>query len=692
MRYRIAEYRFKEMVEFSMARRKRVPQGAVWLVACLSVVCAPLPARAGGAVRDSLRNGAEELETVEVKADRRKWNNRTVAAQTLTAGELDSRGITDLADALSRMAGTNIRDYGGIGGMKTLSVRSMGATHTGVVYDGMSVTDCESGQIDLSRFSLEQVDRLSLVVGDNADIFVPARILASAATLYLSSEVPVFSARSHRLEARLSAGSFGYVNPRFKWEQRLGGNWSMRLQADFLRADNRYPFTLVNYSLVTREKRTNNTVRNGMGELNVYYRPASASRFQGKLYYYDSYKQLPGQVVYYNPVNYESQRFRNAFGQLHYRTAWACGLSWQVNAKGNYGETRYRDEGLQYPEGVKKNVYRQQEYYVSTSLLYAPLEFLSFSFSSDYAYAQLSSSAIDTRLPMRHSMLESLAAKYSRGAFTATATLLASYYRNDAREGTASRDARRYSPSAALSWHPAHGWFSLRASYKDIFRMPTFTDNYYTRMGNRDLLPEKARQVNAGGTLTLPRPLRVLQAMELQADAYYNKVTDKIVAMPMNMFYWNMVNVGRVNIVGTDVKAALGLRLAGWLRAELNANYTYQYAVNVTTPDSKYYKDQIAYTPRHSGGGSVALLTPWLNVSLHGTAMSERYSTNENMDISRISPHHELGLAVYRDFRWRSLGGTLRADVVNLTDEQYDIVRLYPMPGRSWKISLKLDI
>lgn len=680
------------MAEFLITRCGGKFSERVRLVLCLFFVFALFPAWAGEMVLDSLRHDAEELRTVEVKADRRRWNNRTVAAQTLTAGDLDSQGITDLADALRRMAGTNIRDYGGVGGMKTLSVRSMGATHTGVVYDGLSVTDCESGQIDLSRFSLEQVNRLSLVVGDNADIFVPARTLASAATLYLSSDAPVLAGRNCRLETRFSAGSFGYVNPRVKWEQQLSGDWSLRLQGDFLRADNRYPFTLVNHSLVTREKRTNNTVRNGMGEVNVYYRPASATRFQGKLYYYDSYKQLPGQVVYYNPVNHESQRFRNAFGQVHYQTGWACGLSWQVNAKGNHSETHYRDEGPQYPGRVKKDVYRQQEYYVSTSLLYTPLRFLSFSLSSDYAYAQLSSSVIDTRRPMRHSMLESLAAKYSRGAFTATATLLASYYRNDAKEGHASRNARRYSPSVALAWHPAHGWLSLRASYKDIFRMPTFTDNYYTRMGNRDLLPEKARQFNAGATFTLARPLLVLRAMELQADAYYNKVTDKIVAMPMNMFYWSMVNVGRVNITGTDVKAAMGLRLTGWLRAELDANYTFQYAVNVTSPSSQYYRHQIAYTPRHSGGGSVALLTPWVNVSLHGTAMSKRYSTNENMDISRIEPHHELGLAVYRDFRWRGLGGSLRADVVNLTDEQYDIVRLYPMPGRSWRVTLKLDI
>ena len=632
------------------------------------------------------------MRAVEVRADMEKWNNRTVASQSLTTEDIRKQGITDLADALRRMAGTNVRDYGGAGGMKTLSVRSMGATHTAVVYDGMAVTDCESGQIDLSRFSLEQADRVTLVVGDNADIFVPARVSASAATLYLSSEAPVFRGRGNHTELHVSSGSFGLVNPRLKMEQRMNGSWSMRLQSDYLRADNRYPFTLVNHSVVTRERRANNAVQGGRAVLDVYYRPASASRFQGKVYYYDSQKELPGQVVYYNPVNHESQHFRNAFGQMSFQTRWPKKLAFQANTKANYGETRYRDEGPQYPGRVKEDVYKQQEYYASASLLYAPFPFLSFSASSDYAYSLLSSNAIDTRRPMRHSFLESLAAKYSRGEVTATATLLVSCYKNSAKEGPGARDARRVSPFVALSWHPAHGWFSLRTSYKDIFRMPTFSDNYYTWLGNRDLRPEKARQFNAGGTFAWAAPSSVLKALEIQADVYYNKVTDKIVAMPMNMFYWNMVNVGKVDIVGTDVKAALAFRFARWLRTELNANYTYQYAVNVTSPGEKYHKDQIAYTPRHSGGASLALLTPWVNVSLHGTAMSERYSTNENMDITRLEPYHEMGLAVYRDFKWHALGGMLRADVLNLTDEQYDIVRRYPMPGRSWRLTLKIDI
>ena len=47
--------------------------------------------------------------------------------------------------------GVTVKDYG-IGGLKTVSVRSLGANHTTVSYDGIALTDVQSGQIDIGRF------------------------------------------------------------------------------------------------------------------------------------------------------------------------------------------------------------------------------------------------------------------------------------------------------------------------------------------------------------------------------------------------------------------------------------------------------------------------------------------------------------------------------------------------------------
>ena len=61
--------------------------------------------------------------------------------QTLTAEDLSAMGVVDMPGALRRMAGVNLRDYGGAGGLKTVSVRGLGAAHTIVTYDGLAVGD-----------------------------------------------------------------------------------------------------------------------------------------------------------------------------------------------------------------------------------------------------------------------------------------------------------------------------------------------------------------------------------------------------------------------------------------------------------------------------------------------------------------------------------------------------------------------
>ena len=54
--------------------------------------------------------------------------------QTLSHADMERLGIHDMGDALKRFAGVQVKDYGGVGGMKTVNIRGLGAGHTGVVY------------------------------------------------------------------------------------------------------------------------------------------------------------------------------------------------------------------------------------------------------------------------------------------------------------------------------------------------------------------------------------------------------------------------------------------------------------------------------------------------------------------------------------------------------------------------------
>lgn len=122
------------------------------------------------AQNDSIR----DLQEVTVVADAEHKSNTTSSpTQIKTKIDIEKLPALQVSDVLKHLSGVNIKDYGGIGGLKTVSVRSLGAAHTAVSYDGITVADGQNGQIDISRFSLDNLSSLELVNGQSDGIFPP---------------------------------------------------------------------------------------------------------------------------------------------------------------------------------------------------------------------------------------------------------------------------------------------------------------------------------------------------------------------------------------------------------------------------------------------------------------------------------------------------------------------------------------
>ena len=356
------------------------------LAACL-VAFAPMEMKAQQQVTDTITGKVHVIDEVTVSTTGRSRNViSTAPTQLVTQKQLLYQGVTDLSDALRRFSGVNVRDYGGAGGVKTISVRSLGSQHTAVAYDGITITDAQSGQIDLSRFSLDNIRSLSLTIGDNDDIFLPARTVASAAVLRLQTEVPDFAEKTYRLKAEVKTGSFGMLNPYLRYDQQLGQKVSLSAYADYLRADNQYPFRLVNGKYVTTEKRNNNFIETYRGELNLMAHTSQTGLLQAKAYYYNSFRELPGPVILYNSVNREKETDRNFFAQLHYQTLLGSMWHLQLNGKFIWTDTDYQDTGNQYPVGMLSNYYYQREYYGSGTLMFTPDIHWAIAYAAVYAY------------------------------------------------------------------------------------------------------------------------------------------------------------------------------------------------------------------------------------------------------------------------------------------------------------------
>ncbi len=663
-------------------------------MALLTLLSQPLlcvsPAQACNS--DTISTRTHQLDGVTVVETRKK---RTVASTApmhiLDKEAFSAYGVTDFADALNRIPGITLRDYGGAGGMKTVSVRGFGAQHTGVCYDGVMLSECQSGQIDVARYSLDNVDNVSLVVGDNDDIFIPAKNASSAAVLNIST-MPVPSGGTRpkpTLTAQVRLGSFGYVCPFFRYSQSLSNRFAFSATGEYTYAENDYPFTLKNGNQTTQERRTNSRMNSGHGEIGVAWRPGRHDLLTAKLYYYDNDRQLPGQVRYYTDLSLEQLRDRNFFGQMQYKAVLGHSVSLRADAKFNWAMSKYRDRA--YKNGVNDTDYWQREAYASVCALYAPTDSWAVDYSADYSFNNLNSSLKTDTKPYRHTVLQSLTAKYKTKRFTLIARLLGSLYFNDAKLGASAHDFKRLSPSLSVSYRPFMSQdFHVRASYKDIFRAPTFNESYFFHYGSTDLKPEKTDQYNIGVTWN-GKPWHAAEAT-VTVDGYLNHVSDKIVAVPYNMFVWTNVNVGKVEMIGIDATMSLTHRFNKHHSLVVSGSYSYQQAENKTNGESPNYGKQIAYVPLHSGSASVGYRNPWVDIVLHGTATSLRYGNNEHYNGTDIEGYQDFGLALSHTFPMGKSRLDIRLDIKNLLDKQYEIVRMYPMPGRSWQATVKFTL
>lgn len=640
---------------------------------------------------DTVTDRTHQLREVTITESRRQHEvTSTAPLYIIDREQMLTLGVTDVADALHRIPGVTLRDYGGAGGMKTVSVRGFGAKHTGVSYDGVMLSDCQSGEIDLSRYSLDNVEQMSLVIGDNDDIFIPARNAGSPALLNIQTiGMPTADTRPH-LTAQLKVGSFGYVSPFVRYEQNLSEDVALSAVGEYTYAENDYPFELRNVTVVTHERRTNSRMNQGHGELNLVWKINSLNTLSGKVYYYDNDRQLPGQVHYYTDVNRETLRDQNFFAQVTYQRRNQSNLSLKWNTKFNWNASIYTDSLV--PNRHNDASYWQREAYTSVALLYVPSDNWAFDYSGDCAYNNLTSSADRTvsNNPFRLSLLQSLTAKYRSRRLTAMARLLHSVYLNESKGGASARNMRRLSPSVSLSYKLLEDEeLLLRASYKNIFRAPTFNESYYFHYGSTDLLPESTDQLNVGVTWMRETDQ---WGVNMTFDGYYNHVKDMIVAVPYNMFVWTCVNVGKVRILGADVTVQASRQLVEGHSLQFSGGYSYQQAENRTNEESPYYGNQIAYMPKHSGSMAVSWENPWANLSVHCSAVSSRWANNQHYEGTEIDGYWDMGLTLYRTFRWREQSLEARMDVKNILNMQYEIVRFYPMPGRSWQVSVKYQL
>ena len=575
------------------------------------------------------------IEEVSVSAQRIR--KEVIPVQMLAGEELQKLSVHSVADAIRYFSGIQIKDYGGIGGLKTVNIRGLGTQHVGVFYDGVQLGNAQNGQIDLGRFSLDNMEAVSLYNGQKSAIFQSAKDFASAGSIYMTARHPSFGeGQNYRLKGTFKTGSFGLVNPSVLLEHRLSKQVSGSLSAEYMYTSGKYKFRYRQkngYDIT--ETRKNGDVEAIRAEYGLFG-DMQGGEWKAKAYLYNSERGLPGAAVRETGdfVHEDRQWDTNFFLQGSFRKHWG-NYSLQTNGKYAYDYLHYlSDPRLDVTTMYVNNHYRQHELYFSAANMLNILPFWSADVSVDFQWNKLNADLVNFVYPCRYTALVAAATALHFERFKLQASLLGTFVHETTKvPNAAAGDKHKYTPTVVASWQPFKNEdLNLRAFYKKIFRMPTLNDLYYTFIGNIDLNPEYTTQYDIGVTYSHKFRGGYPARLEFQADAYYNEVTDKIVAMPTsNQFRWTMVNLGYVEMRGVDVALQTEWHLLKDLKANLRVNYTYEKAQDFTDAKSDYYGGQIPYIPWHSGSAVLNLSYRDWDMNYSFIYTGERYESSANI-------------------------------------------------------------
>ena len=572
---------------------------------------------------------ADSLQAVTVTADK-----GVVVSRTDT---LSVKNSFTLSEILHQSPGLYVGDYGGLAGLKTVSLRGMGSPHTSIYIDGVRVGNVQSGQNDLGMLGVENFSSAVIDYAQNSLSFNTAR--------------PQFGKSPVAGKLKFTAGSFGTYLPFARFDFRL----SERLS---LSANVAGTMSKGNFTYGDGQTRINNDLKQLRAGLDLFG-IMNRGDYHVKAFFNDSERGTPGSVSW--PSD-DRQGDRNAFVQGRLRNKFSDLYSLHMSAKASYDD-------ISYLSTWGDSRYEQTEFQLNSAHIFHLNKVLNLSIAADLQWDGLMSTIYDAS---RLSAFTAATASLRLDSFSADASL---EYSGAFDKDEMSRNA--VSPSLDLKYTVAEG-LVISTFGRRAYRIPTFNELYYVGYGNPELLPEDAWLTDFGADYN--KKVSSSWRVNARAAAFFNFLKNKITSAPTpeDPNIWQPYNIGKVRSTGLDAVAGADY-FSNDFNMSFEARYSYMSAVD-RTPDSYTFGSQIPYIAKH---------TVIINTSLEykGFELNPLWNLRAGRTDSTgaIAPWNTFDLTLCKEFKLAgrmSLAAKLAAR--NLFDKRYELVSGYPMPGRNF--------
>jgi len=579
------------------------------------------------------------METVEVEAQAPTLRTLSVMGQhTRTQGSTAS----DHKNLLTRIPGISIKSYGGPAGISTLSMDGGPSSHTMILVNGIDISSSQNGEADLSQLPLPLIESMS---------YIPYDITQSGDGGI--DGVVQLKTGNQQTHLNLSQGSFGHRAYDIYLKTQISGFWTS-LQVGQRREEGNYPVDWDgNHSV-----RKNNQLEQQFAALslrkiiraNLYWQLTAMSSQQsrgvaGLLWSPDTISHRNDQLTLLG----SSLGWIRRDGSSHLNLAFRHSREAYTNPYLNV-HSDHRLWG--YHLNLEDIRHLGQRLELNTALGYSIDEIRSIS-TANHSRTSLNANLAPTlRIMGNIRITPTLKFHYSPDLYTEILN-----------------DFQIYFP---LHWGPLD---RIAFSQGEVYKYPSFNDQYWEPGGNPDLKPEETRVTTLQSTFDL----RQFGSLHLQ---WQKKESSNLIQWMPVLSYWQPGNVQSATRESNKALWQMDLPHTG---LSTFAHYT---LIHTRDHDRNL---PLRYAPRHTSALGFTWTPGQFEINMQYNYVSDRISMYGYPEDVIIKGTGLWSGSVAHTWTGKPGHLTLILSAENLEDTSYETIKGYPEPGRAYRISTKFS-
>ncbi|MHC1707207.1 MAG: TonB-dependent receptor plug domain-containing protein [Bacteroidales bacterium] len=606
------------------------------------------------------------LPAVEINGQRSPATASGMKTEIIDSVILSLNIGNKLSDLLEKNTTLYVKNYGA-GNLSTLSFRGASSSQSGVFWNGFDIKPAGAGMIDLSLvpvifFSAMEIQYGGVSSNNGSGVMGGALYLGNTSLL----------GNSNRMLAGFHLGSFGEIQPFLSWQLHKP-SWGSNTSVYHYKTRNDFPYYVDN-----REYTRNHASIEQSGMMQNFEKQWKSHHFNVGIWASCSEREIPPSTTSADQNSERSDKSVRISGR------WK-----KTSLKGNW------TSGLAYFHDYLH--YREVP---GDTLVLIDSKIKNSSLSGDIGFESVNNKYRTTAsaiVSFTHSWIDvnKYGGKQNQSQAVINFSLMQAFLRGRMRlkMGVKQETVTGYhvpaSPYMSMEGRIAGG-FHARTYLSGNFRLPSMNDRFWVPGGNENLKPESGLHAGAGlfwlTDITSPHKIKV------SADIFYSRIHDCITWLPSSFGYFTAMNVQQVKMNGLELSM-------NWMAQVNTFNFNMEVslihlnAINLKRLNAYDLSEgkQLIYTPRQRLSGALYLRWHSLLVSYNQSFTGKSFINRENSEYVNAFSCADF-LVQYSLTKNPKVTFNLKFEVENIWDTHYEVVKYYPMPGRSFRIGLVCNI